>query len=180
MQHIILWNILRSKTYSEFMENMCRHVMMKFVEYIHTHTDDKAYKICKMFISSEFVLDMTQSILFPKENNVLTLCMVHNLKYHVHIYRLNCDSESTEDKVCEIWLRSKTFKQKLVYRKIVFYNVYFNNDTCCICLDTLNHMNFTLLPACKHILHRSCFQKWKRRTNCCPLCRSTQPIKFVR
>ncbi|GJN29100.1 hypothetical protein PR202_gb17293 [Eleusine coracana subsp. coracana] len=44
---------------------------------------------------------------------------------------------------------------------------------CAICLEPLRHGAVcSEVPACRHVFHRECVERWARSSNSCPLCRA--------
>ncbi|GJN00109.1 hypothetical protein PR202_ga17270 [Eleusine coracana subsp. coracana] len=44
---------------------------------------------------------------------------------------------------------------------------------CAICLEPLRHGAVcSEVPACRHVFHRECVERWARGSNSCPLCRA--------
>lgn len=44
-------------------------------------------------------------------------------------------------------------------------------ESCSMCLIPMNDTNSRIL-GCNHVFHKQCLDRWKRRTNTCPLCRT--------
>ena len=44
-------------------------------------------------------------------------------------------------------------------------------DLCSVCMNHMNDTNSRTLD-CSHTFHKSCLDRWKRRSNTCPVCRA--------
>jgi hypothetical protein len=54
-------------------------------------------------------------------------------------------------------------------------NFFLNDDdSCCVCLNSLNSKNIVRMSKCLHKLHISCAKEWLSEKSECPLCRSNQ------
>ena len=68
----------------------------------------------------------------------------------------------------------------VVNNKIEKKTITENNDnSCVICLDSIERKNFIYLCPCKHNqFHKQCVEMWIEMKNECPLCRGKIKFKF--
>lgn len=50
-------------------------------------------------------------------------------------------------------------------------------DDCVICLSCIDKHHQISITPCKHVFHKKCIDKWKKKANTCPLCRNTLFVK---
>lgn len=103
-------------------------------------------------------------------------CKNKGKKYcHLHILKIisKCEVEackklSFNGKRCE----KHKCKENCECEKIEKCKDEYHKIICAICLDDITRKNKkNELLVCGHLFHISCINKWRRKSNTCPLCR---------
>ncbi len=98
------------------------------------------------------------------------VCQIHNLtRDQLDFLKNQCDFiECTK---CKTYKTKNTHcKRCKVLKKVNLIEINCTDDTCSICLDTLNNC---VLTSCNHKFHKVCLYNILIKKKDCPLCRTT-------
>ena len=104
---------------------------------------------------------------FPPVCDFRNLCQIGESIFKIHILAL-----------LKIYIIAFVFsicllcshRQQIISLPIQILVINTQNEECCICMDTDNNSEWSILP-CGHKFHGQCISQWLRSNQTCPICR---------
>jgi len=124
-------------------------------------------KIILLFLILVEISGLIQFAIAPKEYSYpyLTLLFIGIILVD-KIYHRYCSYKSLKK-------QNSTKGEKLVnLGKKVKSGMLVHTDDCPICMDKMDKICSLSITNCDHVFHNSCLNKWRKRKNSCPMCRT--------
>ena len=126
------------------------------------------FSIVEISIKIVYFIDI-----FPPVCEFNNLCEIGESIFKIHILALFMiyiiAVVSSICFLCSCYKYDYSHRQKISL-SIPILLVNSQNDECCICMDTDNNSEWSILP-CGHKFHGQCISQWLRSNQTCPICR---------
>jgi len=107
----------------------------------------------------------------------------NNIVYHIYYDIIDSDSDNEEENInnndneeeFDYFINCKEINNKVCKPVRIKENddLIINKECCNICCeDYITGQYKRTLPACKHIFHKKCVDKWLKSKSNCPICRN--------